>query len=132
MNGGMPVRWNRHFLVNGLARDRHPRRVEVLQLDADDAGRVNRRAEVDEAEPCLVAHGRSLGSHAAEQHPDPIGEVGADEPHEIAAARRAGRGLYGAEGREGHAEAKSRDPALRGRDPSHQGARPSSLATRSK
>ena len=33
------------------------------------------------AQPRLVAHGRRLGSHAAEQHPDPVGEIGPDEPH---------------------------------------------------
>ena len=41
------------------------------------------------------------------------------EPHEIAAARRTGCGLHEAEGRNGHAEAKPRDPVVRGRGTSH-------------
>src|SRR5690606_23529510 len=115
-----------------LAGDRDAGRVEVLKLDVDDPDRVGWRAEVDDSEPGLVTDGQRYNGHAAEQHPDPVGEVGADEAYEIATARRTGCGLHGAERRKGHAEAKPRDPVVRGRAPSHQGARPSSLATRSR
>ena len=66
---------------HGLAGDGKPASVEVLQLDVDHAGRVDRRGEVDDAEPHFVAHGRRLGSPPPNTAPGPGRRVGPDRPH---------------------------------------------------